>query len=255
MFAIFIEERHQAILAKLTVEKRISANDLTGLFNVSIDTIRRDLSMMEEKGLLKRTHGGAIPAFKVRNKSQSSFAEWEEKFPHFEALAQKAVSYISKGDTVYLDGSILQRVMLQYLPEFEFSVVTNVMPVANELRERDNIDLFFAGGRVDHRGYALDPLALDFVKHLQIDVGFISGAGLSATHGLSCTSVEVAAFNRVIVEVSRKCICLSPREKLGNRAFIRSVDAREMDLVITDQDANDEEVEKLMQAGIEVVVV
>ena len=254
---MFAEERRNEITNILKSEGRVSVNGLAEKFQVSIDTIRRDLSIMEDKGLLKRTHGGAIPAPKVRARPQrSSVREVETNIhPNVAAIAKHAASLIDEGDTVFIGGSSAHYVMLRYLPaEITFTVVTSSIIVADELRSHDNIETFLVCGKIRPNGDLVDALASDFVKTLRIDKAFMVSGGLSAEHGLSNATSETVVFHRSVASVSRKKICLSPNNKLGTEFFIREIPAEDLDMVITDWDAPEDEIEKLRQIGVEVIV-
>lgn len=114
---MFAEERREKILALLSEEKRVMVKDLAEKFKVSIDSIRRDLSIMEEQGLLKKTHGGAIPSTKVRQAPPPPEIRYGEGTPQGNAIAKLAVSYIRESDTVFIGSGSLSYVLLKHLPE------------------------------------------------------------------------------------------------------------------------------------------
>jgi len=100
---MFIEERHQAILNTLNQNGRISVEEITEKFGVSVESARRDLRILEEKGLLKKTHGGALPARQVAlGKPPKTTGKVTEIYPNYLAIAQKAVSMIKNNDVVFI---------------------------------------------------------------------------------------------------------------------------------------------------------
>ncbi len=255
METIFTEERHQKILNKLAAEQRIYANELAQLFNVSVDTIRRDLTYLEQKGLLKRTHGGAIPANKVRGSRNYPLAEVGEQFQYYHGIARKAVEYIAPGDTVYIYGAKAQFLMVQYLPtDIKFTIVTNSVDIANQLKNFPNIEGYMVGGKLTKSGNINGSIAAEFIKSFRFDVCFMNARGFSARQGLSRGSADAAILDRTLAAVSRKVICLLPHEKLGYDAFISMLPAKAVDVVITDPEACADELASLRELGIEVVV-
>lgn len=255
---MFAEERRNEIADILRNDGRVSANGLSEKFLVSVDTIRRDLSIMEGKGLLKRTHGGAIPALKVRAMPQRNSTRDVELniLPNVAAIAKYAASLIEEGDTVFIGGTSSHYVMLRYLPlTIKFTVVTCSIVVADELRNRENIETFLVCGKVRPNGHLVDALATEFMKTLRIDTAFMVSGGLSVKHGLSNATSESVVFHRTVASVSKRKICLSPNYKLGTEFFIQELPAEQLDLVITDWDAREEEVEGLRQKGVKVIVV
>lgn len=255
---MFAEERRFKIAEILKKEGRVSANELSENFQVSIDTIRRDLTIMEEKGLLKRTHGGAIPAPKVRAMpKRDSVRDVESNIhPNVAAITKYASSLIEDGDTVYIGGASAHYVMLRYLPlNIRFTVVTSSIVIADELRSLENIETFLVCGKIRPNGNLVDALAAEFMKTLRIDTAFLVSGGVSSRHGLSNATSETVVFHRTVSSVSRKKICLCPSYKLGTELFIQEIPIEQLDLVITDWDAPEDEVENLRQKGINVFIV
>ncbi|HET7580252.1 MAG TPA: DeoR/GlpR family DNA-binding transcription regulator [Bacillales bacterium] len=253
---MFAEERRERITKKLEKEKRVLAKALAEELEVSIDTIRRDLALMEEKGLLKRTHGGAVSASKVRNFPAPPSVRYGEGSPQQNAIASEAVSFIEPGDTVFISSASLHYVMLKYLPTEEpLTVITNSTVVAEELKVRENIETYMVCGKLRSSGSVVDAFAMEFIKTLKIDICFLVGGGLTAAHGVSTTTGDAAVFHRVAAGVARRRICLSTYDKLGHEAFAQIVSAQSLDVVITDWEAPGEEVQHLTDSGVRVITV
>ncbi|WP_438446074.1 DeoR/GlpR family DNA-binding transcription regulator [Gorillibacterium sp. sgz5001074] len=254
---MFIDERHQEIMRLLGEQHRISVAEIVQRFGVSLDSARRDLRILEEKGLLKRTHGGAIPATDVRIKipDHCSVRDIGEGTVHYNAVARKAAEYIRKDNTVYLGSASVHYLMTKYLPsDIPFTVVTNSIVIADELKLRENIEIYVIGGKMRRRGHMVDSLAVEFIRNMRLDLCFMTGAGYSAKFGLSNGTHETAAFQRAVIESSRKNICLATHNKIGFEGFVKVVDAQRFDLLITDWEALDEELTAIMDAGVEVVL-
>ncbi len=210
---MFIEERHQLILEQLEKDNKVVASDLSVKLNVSIDTIRRDLIILEENNFLKRTHGGAIPKTKVRMTKPQNYTarDIKEINPFYDAIAKEASSYVNEGDTIYLGGASIDYLMIKYLPKnFNYTLITNSIIIADELRCFENIDMYIACGKVRNHGNMRDSLTLEFIKSIRIDKAFISGPALSAKFGLSNTSFEIAALQRTVIESSKTQYVLCP---------------------------------------------
>lgn len=254
---MFAEQRRDEILKLLKKSGSVVATELSEKFNVSIDTIRRDLTILESNGLLKRTHGGAIHAPKVRSCPQRNSArDVDIILPNVAAIAKYAVNLIENGDTIFIGGSSIHYVMLQYLPHnISFTVVTSSIIVADAIRTRSNIETFLVCGKIRPNGNLVDPLAAEFIKTLRIDKAFMVSGGLSAEHGLSNGTSETVVFHRSVASVSKKIICLTPNYKMGSEYFIQEISANQLDMVITDWDAPVEEIAKLKELGIKVVEV
>lgn len=251
---MFSEERREKIFERVEKLGRVLAKDLADEFNVSIDSIRRDLSIMEEEGLLKRTHGGAIPNPKVRTKPQASSERYGEGTDYQNAIAKEAVRHIKEDETIFIGGAAIHYVMLKYLPKkIPFTVVTNSVEIAYQLRDFPNVQTYLMGGRVKTSGNITDGLANEFARQFTIDVSFATAGGISV-RGLSTATPEVAIFHKTISENSRKTIALMEHTKLGVELFTRMCSLSKLDLVITDEEASEEKIEMIRSQGIRILI-
>ncbi|MGH1283936.1 DeoR/GlpR family DNA-binding transcription regulator [Bacillus toyonensis] len=250
---MFTEERRENILELLKKDGRVIAKDLAERFNMSIDSIRRDLSIMEKDGLLKRTHGGAIEIVRVRNLTAEPSACCSNSSVHEYAIAKVAASYIQEGASVFIGGASIHCAMLKFLPETSFTVITNSIEVASKLRERKNIDTYLIGGKVKPSGKITDTLASESIGSFSIDVNFSTGEGISI-RGISTATPEVAYFNKRVNEIARRNICLAPHIKLGIDCFIKGESLKEIDLIITDEEASKETVQEFEKLGKQIVI-
>jgi DeoR/GlpR family transcriptional regulator of sugar metabolism len=250
---MFSDERRDKILDLLQKNGRVLARDLADLFEMSIDSIRRDLSIMEEKGMLKRTHGGAIPAAKVRNPPKSPEVRYHDESPHQAAIAKYAASLIQEKDTIFIGSARIHHGMLRFLPDFPFTVVTNSIRIAEALKDLKHVDVYLAGGNVKESGSISDVLAMQFLKQFTLDICFVTGGGISK-NGVSTSTPEVAALSRAVVEISRRRICLAPHEKLGIDFFAMQGPITDFDLLITDEEASMEAIVEIESNGVKVVI-
>lgn len=252
---MFAEERRNSILSKVKTFGRVLAKDLAEEYQVSIDTIRRDLSFMEEKGLIKRTHGGAISLPKVRRLPVENKIRYSEGTLHQNAVAKLASNFIEAGDTVYIGGASIHYIFLKYLPrDKEYTIVTNSLTIAEKLKEFDNIETYIVCGKVKSPEGMVDAFAVEFIKNLRIDTAFLTGGGISAEHGLSSSTPEGAIFQRTVASISHKRICLANFDKVGAEYFTKTVNLRDIDILITDWEASIEVIDKIRQQGVKVLV-
>ena len=264
---MFPEERHAEILKIIGEEGRITISQIQTKFNIGFDSARRDLRILEEKGLLKRTYGGAIPSQQIglippRNMPVKSYAdkEYPDVFPNYDAIAKKAAEYIKENDIVFLTSGSVGFIMLRYLPKnIKYTLVVNSVALADELKFWDNITVYVTGGkmRMHSRGSMVDNLAANFVKNMNFDLNLATGGGFDAEFGLSNGTDETVNFQRTVIERSRKNILMCPHQKLGYgaRAFMKVCDADKFDIMITDWDAVEDELAKIEELGVKVIVV
>jgi len=259
---MFAEERHAEILKIINETGRISIGDIQRKFNVGLDSARRDLRILEEKGLLKRTHGGAIPLpkaefYRYMDVKGLTDKENPEIYPNYAAIAKKAAELIKENDIVYLTGASLGFIMLSYLPEtFPYTLVLNSVSLADELRFWDNLTVYVTGGkmRMSSKASMNDTLAADFVKNIRFDLSLLTGAGYETEFGFSTDSAETANFMRTVINSSERNIVMVPHQKLGSKGFIKVCDADKFDVLITDWDAAEDELAKIGELGVKVII-
>lgn len=250
------EERRQLILELLQQNQRIVAKELADRFQLSVDSIRRDLSIMEEQGLLKKTYGGAIPITKLREQPLPEHIRYAEASPHQDAISHRAASFIQKNDTVFIGGSGIHYGMLKHLPStFSYTVVTNSLKIAQMIREWTLIDAYLIGGQLrPDSGNIIDSLALEQIGRFSVDIAFLTGGAISGK-GISTATPAGAAFARAVSAIARTKIVLAPHEKLGNDMFASSVSIQEFDILITDKKAPPSILQQIASKGVEVIIV
>ncbi|MEK3886300.1 DeoR/GlpR family DNA-binding transcription regulator [Bacillus sp. FSL K6-3431] len=251
---MFSEERREKILEKLEKEERILAKDLAEEYGLSIDSIRRDLSIMEEQGLLKRTHGGAIPIQNVRTFAQPPSTRYGEGSIYQNAIAKLAINYIKEGHTVFIGGATIHYVMLKYLPKnIRFSVITNSVEIAYNLRTMKNVQTYLIGGKVKSSGNITDALATEFASQFTIDLCFATAGGLSSK-GLSTATPEVAIFHKNVFNNSKKIVTLIEHFKFGIDSFSSMYPINKLDVIITDEETTKEKIENIRAQGVDVII-
>ncbi|PFJ05039.1 DeoR family transcriptional regulator [Bacillus cereus] len=250
---MFTEERREKILELLKKDGRVIAKDLAETFDMSIDSIRRDLSIMEKDGLLKRTHGGATELARVRNIATEPYKRYSDSSIYEEAIARVAASYIKEGNSIFIGGASIHYAMLKYLPEISFTVVTNSIEIASQLRKCKNIDTYLIGGKVKPSGNITDTLASELISNFIIDLNFSTGGGISL-HGISTSTPEIAYFGKTVNKIARRNICLAPHYKLGVDCFIKGEPLNEIDLIITDEEASKELIQEFEKQDKKLVI-
>ncbi len=255
---MFIEERHQAILGIIKENGRISIGEIQEKFDVSVDSARRDLRLLEERGLLKRTHGGAIPILSVdfRPPRHRDFDSMKVE-KNYEVIAKKAATLIKEGEVVYLTSGSFGFILSNFLPkDIPYTLVLNSATLADKFKYWDNLTVYITGGKMRmHGGTSLvDSMATAFVKNLHFDLCFLTGAGLTAEFGLSNNTDETASFQRAVLENTRQRVLLMPCQKIGVNAFIKVAEIQRFDKLITDWEAVEDELVKIEECGVEVLI-
>lgn len=255
---MYIEERHQAILDWLAEKGSISNADIQENFGVSYDSAKRDLRILEEKGLLKRTHGGALPLRQVATgrPAKMTMKDMTCVRENYLEIAKAAVSMIKNHDVVYIPSATVGLFMVQNIPdELKIRVVTNSIVIAEELRKKDNISVIMLGGEMDDRGNCYDTIAVETIKRLRFDKCFLTSACISATFGLSIQKTQAISFWNALIDSSKMTVGLYPKEKIGFDSIVSICPANRLDTLITDWDASEEDLKLFDEQGIKVVVV
>ncbi|WP_336822231.1 DeoR/GlpR family DNA-binding transcription regulator [Sporosarcina sp. USHLN248] len=251
---MFTEERRGKILELLEREGRVLAKNLAEEFALSIDSIRRDLSIMEEQGLLKRTHGGAIPISHVRAMPQPPSIRYGDGNQYQNAIAKEAITYIQEGETVFIGGASTHYVMMKYLPrDIQYTVVTNSVEIAYHLRGVENIQTYLIGGYVKNSGNITDAIAKEFARHFTFDVCFATAGGLSEK-GLSTATPEVALFHRTIYDNSNKIVALVEHSKFGTDMFSRMYPVEKLNIIITDEETPQDKMDPIKSLGVDIII-
>jgi DeoR family fructose operon transcriptional repressor len=257
-YSMFIEERHQAILAMVEENGSITTAEIQEKFGISYDSAKRDLRILEEKGLLKRTHGGAIPMRQIAlgRPPKTTIRDINEVKPNYLAIAKHAVSLIRDNDVIFITSATVGLFMVQNLPSElkNLRVVTNSIILADELRKRDNDKVILLGGEMDNKGNCYEGFALETLKRLRFDKCFLTSACISAKFGLSIQHSSAITFWNTVIDNSKKAIGLYPTEKIGFDSIVSICPANRLDVIITDWNANEETLAEFEEQGISIVV-
>jgi DeoR family transcriptional regulator, aga operon transcriptional repressor len=250
--------RSDLILRELQRSGSVSLDSLCSMLNVSIATARRDLQDLEEQGLLRRTHGGAVsiePLFYEAFRHDSSFQEQIERHAEEKRrIALAAADLVEDGDTIALTaGTTTTEVVRCIRNRKGVIVVTSTVNVAMEHSKRTDIEVFVTGGFLRGDWFSLVGGAANFaMSQIFVNKAFLGVNGIDAQHGLTSGNAGEAAMNRVIVNQAQKKIAVADRSKLSTIATYRFAGAEQLDLLITDTGASDELIAPFLARGIEV---
>ena len=249
---MFMEERHFEISEIIKENGKITISQITEKYNISDESARRDLRILEQKGLCKRTHGGAISIGQVCVRPDPD-RELEKMpvFDNYREIAKEAAKLISPNDVIYLTGGSFGYIMLSFIPEdLNFTVVVNNIDIAKALRSYKNANVYVVGGKMRQSGSLVDTLATEFISKIHFDLCFITGGGLTLSSGLTNGTDETASFQRAVISNSRKSCLLLSSHKIGTDSFIKVCDADVFDYIITDWNCSEEHISAFENEGI-----
>jgi DeoR family transcriptional regulator, aga operon transcriptional repressor len=250
------EERRRAILDLLNREGRVLVIELARQFETSQVTIRKDLEILHARGLVHRTHGGALP---VREGALADPTLREkEKLHRLEKLriAAAAAAIVKEGQVVILDSGTTTTAIARALRGFHnLTIVTNAVNIASELTGAD-VEVILTGGTLRKNSFSLvGPIAEDTLRRLNADVLFLGVDGFDVRYGLSTPNLLEAKVNRVMVEIAKKIVAVCDASKFGRRSLSLIAPPKGLHQVITDRGAPKSDLKALKRAGIEVTLV
>lgn len=247
------EERRQKIQEILTEKRRILVREVSRKFGISEVTIRKDLEILEKKGILTRVHGGAI----LNSASRQDLALTEKERIHSEEksrIANFAESLIVPGDTIILDsGSTTTQLahLLKY--KKDITVITNAVNIATELAASD-LTVILTGGMLRERSFSLvGPIAEESLRNITVDKLFLGVDGIDFRFGLTTPNIMEARVNKMMIKVAVQVIVLADSSKFGRRSVgvIDSLDS--IDRIITDNKISDDDLARLSELGIDTI--
>lgn len=214
------KQRHQLILQRLSEQKVVKLKELVDLTDSSESTIRRDLTDLEAEGYLARVHGGATLI--ATPDEEPTFEEKRDRFVDEKvAIARKAATFIEDGMSIYLDAGTTTQAMVPFLQGKKIVVVTNSLPIANELFDLD-IKTFVIGGELKRSTQALVGYnARESMMNYRVDLAFLGMNGIDIEAGYTTPDPEEALVKKTAIELAQTSFVLADASKIGKRTFSR----------------------------------
>lgn len=251
---MYAPERYRSIIERVRGKGRASVNDLAVDLDVTPETIRRDLSELERQGLLRRVHGGAVPAGSVGfepSVDSRSKVLIEEK----NRIAKAALNEVPEAGAIILDSGTTTSRLIQLIPDDrELTVITDSVAHALTLSNRINVTVMLIGGRVRSRTLAtVDQWALDALSSVYADVALLGTNGISIERGLTTPDQPEAAVKRAMLNSAKRKVILADHSKFGDDHFACFGDLADVDVVITDTGVDQNQVKQIEALDVKVV--
>jgi DeoR/GlpR family transcriptional regulator of sugar metabolism len=249
--------RRRAELVRLARSRgQVTVAELVTLFDVSPDTVRRDLDFLAERGLLARTHGGAVPADDLAMRD----APLAERLSAHKAaktrIARAAAGLIGDGETLIVNGGSTTRAFAGELsPRRDLTVVTNNLSIPPVLPGEAVRDVYVLGGQYRAElQVTIGEVRFAPISGISADSAVIGVGGISAAAGLSTTMLAEAVMMAQMMDAARRTIVLADASKFGHNAFAHIVPLDRVHILVTDTTPPPDLAQALAVAGVDVVV-
>ena len=249
----FADERHAEVLRLLTADRRVESARLAERFDVSAESVRKDLALLEERGLLRRVHGGAVPCEPSR--AEPPVADRDVRLAQKSSIARRALRFVPDGGSLLLDAGSTTLRLAEMLPaERGLVVYTNSWPVGAALHER-GIEVVALGGRI--RPVTMASVGLltgQALATVNVDVAFLGTNALSFDRGLTTPDADEADVKHQMLAAASQRIFLVDSSKFGRVSHARHATLDDVDVLITDAETTTAHRKRLRAAGVTVEV-
>lgn len=245
-------ERLQKILNYINNNKSANVKELGELVNTSESTIRRDLDKLVMRGLINRTHGGAVTnalsTTTEKKAEEKRNLKWNEK----DYIGKYAAQYISDGESIIVDsGSTTLSLCRNINNKRDLTVITYDLKIALETALGPNCSMIVTGGiRRDDFEVLIGSETESFIKRLNVDKAFIGTDAVDLDKGLTNATFAEVSIKQEIIKAAKKVILLADYTKFGKTALVEVAPLEEIDIIITDSGIDQEVFEKIKKKGI-----
>ena len=247
-------ERRSQIAELINRQKTVTNTELMERFGVSIETVRRDLDYLEQQGVLRKVYGGAVVNVSLNSEPEyasRSRTNHEEK----NAIAQAAARLISPGDTVFLGVGTTVQAMVPHMKNIgQLTVFTNALRTAVELMENPDCTVILPGGQLRVKELTLSGFpAEENFKNFNVNKAFVGIGGITED-GITDFHLGEARLHRQVILNAQQSVALADSTKLGVRAMNNVCTLEQIDLVVTDGNADQRILKALKKAGAKIIV-
>lgn len=249
-------ERRDSIIQLIQENGKVRVDNLSEKFDVSSVTIRNDLDFLEKKGILHRTHGGALIR---KNVYEDPTLEEKQKLFQKEKqrIGEKAIEMINSGDSILLDsGTTAMEIAHRLTGKKNLTVMTNAINIALKLGSFDNLNVMLTGGVLRKESFSLvGPEAEATISNYYFDKLFLGVDGLDIKFGLTTPNPMEAQLNRTMVARAQQVIAIADSSKFGKHSFSYICDVDVISTIITDINISSQYEVELLRRNINVIKV
>ena len=257
-----LNDRQKQMLNIIEEQGELSLQQLSETFTgVSVMTLRRDLIQLESSGHILRTRGGAVS---LKRLSEHIPIPGEENEYGLRArtntaakneIAKKALPFIKKGCSIYLDAGSTIMALARLLPNDHFNIITNGTNIAQEIVDRTNISVMMPGGTLNRNTLSVSgPGAVSFIKNINIELAFMSASAFTPDSGFTVSNIYEAELKREVIHKAKQKIILMDTGKIGKDLMFTMANLSDIDMLITESSALSAEIkEAAAKEGVRLV--
>jgi DeoR family fructose operon transcriptional repressor len=252
---LFQVERREWLINSARTNGRVDVNESADALGVTVETIRRDLNELEQKNLLRRVHGGAIPIEGLGYESnlevrKQNFREEKKR------IIDVALTKIGDAESVYWDeGFMFEMAAEEWQPQHRVTIVTNALRTAYVFSQKKNVDLIFLGGKIREQTVATaDSWGPKQLQNLVLDVALIGSNGISIKNGCTTPSESVSATKAAAINASHKSILLALSNRWGFDSFVKFADIKDFTEAISDSDMDPQTYKQFTAQGMAITL-
>jgi len=251
---MLLVERHRKIVEAVNRQTSLRVTELSGMFGVTEETIRRDLEKLQEQGMLIRSHGGAVAltdtSFEVHHTAREARSQTEKT-----AIAREALKRVRTDDTILMDSSSTVLILAKVIPDMRSTVITNSLQAAMELSTRPLVRVIGIGGTLISSSLSfVGPLAEKCLADYHVRKAFLSCKGFSMKDGVSESNELQAILKGKMLLHSDEKYLLVDGSKVGMKSLSVWAQASDLTEVITDSTAPPGSLDGLKRAGVRLSV-
>jgi DeoR family fructose operon transcriptional repressor len=242
--------RHEKIIEWLDQHRSAKVTDLSQSLNVTEKTIREDLEKLEQRGLLKRIHGGAILVAEGEHALLPIFKSHTRQYEEKREIARKAIAYIEERDIIALDGGSTTLEIACALDNIPLTVITNDLNIICELTKKEHIQLVVPGGHRSRNLLITSSEAIEFVSKLNIKKAFISATAIDIDYGLSVFTSAQIELKKTLISCAGEVYAVADHSKFDRCALMTFANLSELKCIISDKGMKVETIERYKEQGI-----
>jgi DeoR family transcriptional regulator, fructose operon transcriptional repressor len=248
-------KRHLELVELVRASGQMTVNELSNHFGVSSDTIRRDLDLLANQGLLKRTHGGAVAMDNLVQQDSTFMQRMSTRVSAKKRIARAASQLISDGETLLLNGGSTTRLFAAELSsKRNLTIVTNNLTVPTTLAAKCVRDVYVLGGRYkEDAQVTIGPVGFVSAGTITVDSAVIGVGGITA-EGLTTTVLEEASVILGMINAARRTIVLADASKLGHSTFAQIAPLERIGTLVTDEEPPGDLAQALKEARIDLII-